>query len=137
MTSEERLMALLKATPEMKRMIDAILCGKDPCGQKESKTVNTKLLTITECCSRLGMNYQKFRRLMLDGFFTPVATTGRTMIREEEVIEFSMGLRKPSAEALARHEERNAARRMEYKARKEAILGDKDAAKVAAALGWK
>lgn len=135
MTSEERMMALCKATPEMKRAIDAVLAGKDIFAAKKDKHVNLRLLTITECCSRLGMNYQKFRRRMQEGLFDTVHSGGKTLIREESLIEFALGRRKPTDEALAKKAEINEARRSTYHARK-ALAANHNAAKVKAALGW-
>ena len=112
MTDLELMIELQKASAGKRAQVEAILrgdCGNLDCAE------NNRLLTVMEACRYLNMNYPKFRRIMQDGLVDVVDATGRRMVREASVIEFSKGLRKPSAEVLARREARNAARREEYR----------------------
>ena len=112
MTDLEIMIELQKATVDQRRRIEAVLQGRDPDSESDE---NNRLLTIMEACCYLHVNYPKFRRIMHDGLVDVVDATGRRMVREASVIEFAKGLRKPSAEVLARREARNAARREEYR----------------------
>ena len=112
MTDIEIMIGIQKATVDQRKRIEAVLQGEN-IGLEADK--NNRLLTIMEACCYLHVNYPKFRRIMQDGLVDVVDATGRRMVREASVIEFSKGLRKPSAEVLARREARNAARREEYR----------------------
>lgn len=112
MTDLELMIELQKTTPEKRATIERILCGAI---QNSDEVENNRLLTITEACLYLNTNYPKFRRIMNDGLVDVVDATGRRMVREQSVIDFSKGLRKPSAAVLERREARNAARREAYR----------------------
>lgn len=113
MDPNERMLKLLQAPEEVLAKIDAILEGRDeqPCDRPE----NVRLLPIMEAARRLGITYSKIYRIIGDGLLDVVDATGRRMIRESSVIEFSKGERHPSKDVLERREARNAARREEYR----------------------
>jgi len=73
------------------------------------------LVTIAEARAFLGWSYPRMRRAMVDGLVDVVTATGRRLVKEESLYELANGLRRPSAEVLARREARNAARREEYR----------------------
>lgn len=113
MTEAERIKKVIDAPDEVLAKIDAILEGRDEQGGK--KPENVRLLTIMEAARMLGIRYSKIYRMMGDGLLDVVDATGRRMIRESSVIEFSKGERHPSKDVLERREARNAARREEYR----------------------
>ena len=113
MTEAERIKKVIDAPDEVLAKIDAILEGRDEQGGK--KPENVRLLTIMEAARMLGITYSKIYRIMKDGLLDVVDSTGRRMVSEVSVIEFSKGQRHPSKDVLERREARNAARREEYR----------------------
>ena len=119
MELQERMEKMLKASPEALEMIDAILDGRNVPQAKE----HMRLMTIAEARAFLGWSYPKMRRAMSDGLVDVVTATGRRLVKEESLYELASGRRQPSAEVIARHEARNAARREEYRRRKALSTG--------------
>jgi hypothetical protein len=119
MELQERMEKMLKASPEALEMIDAILDGRNIPQARE----HTRLVTIAEARAFLGWSYSRMRRAMADGLVDIVTATGRRLVKEESLYELASGCRQPSAEALARREARNAARREEYRRRKALSTG--------------
>lgn len=115
----QRMNAILQASPEVLSKIDAILEGKCPGKQQE----HTKLLTMKEARTMLGWSYPKLRRAVDDGLLDVVAATGQRLIKEESLYELANGTRQPSQEVLARREQRNAARREEYRRHRDSSTG--------------
>lgn len=115
MEFQERMAALLSASPETLERIDEILEGRDTPPKQAN---HTRLMTIAEGRRFLGWSYAKIRRAIDDGLLDVVCVTGSRLIREESLYELADGRRQPSAEALARRAERNAARREEYRLRR-------------------
>ena len=113
MLMEERVAKIFHATEDVLDKVDAILEGRD--AQGCSLSGNVRLLTITEAARLLGIRYSRIYRIIGDGLLDVVDATGRRMVRESSVIEYSKGLRRPSPEVLARRAARNAARREEYR----------------------
>lgn len=72
-------------------------------------------MTIMDACRYLNVGYQKFYRAMGDGMVDVVRVNNRRMVREQSVMEMSRGLRRPTPEAVARREAKNAARREAYR----------------------
>jgi len=110
METNERFARIAAASPDVLKKIDDILEGKVPLSQDLSQ--ECRLITITAACRLLGMKYHTFRRAMKDGCFDVVSATGKNLIKESSVREFAQGKRGPSAEGLARREERNRLRRI-------------------------
>ena len=117
MDANERFARIATASSDVLKRIDAILLGKEPAGDLP-QSHNLRLLTVTEACKMLNMKYPTFYRSMKAGCFDIVKATGKTLIREESVIEFSMGRRGPSEEAILKREERARGLREEYRMRK-------------------
>lgn len=117
METNERFARIATASSDVLKRIDAILLGKEPAGDLP-QSHNLRLLTVTEACKMLNMKYPTFYRSMKAGCFDIVTATGKTLIREESVIEFSMGRRGPSEEAILKREERARGLREEYKMKK-------------------
>ena len=113
MDTNERFARIATASSDVLKRIDAILLGKEPPGDRP-QSHNLRLLTVTEACKMLNMKYPTFYRAMKAGCFDIVKATGKTLIREESVIEFSMGHRGPSEEAILKREERARGLREEY-----------------------
>ena len=113
MTENERMLKVIQAPGEVLAKIDAILEGREEQGGKQPG--NVRLLTIMEAARMLGITYSKIYRIMKDGLLDVVDSTGRRMVSEVSVIEFSKGQRHPSKDVLERREARNAARREEYR----------------------
>lgn len=113
MDPNERMLKLLQAPKEVLAKIDALLEGRDE--QHRDRPENIRLLTIMEAARMLGITYSKIYRIMKDGLLDVVDSTGRRMVSEVSVIEFSKGQRHPSKDVLERREARNAARREEYR----------------------
>ena len=120
MDFQTRMEKLLKASPETLEKIDKILEGKD---MSHESTRHTRLMTIGESREFLGWSYAKVRRAIADGLLDVVEATGRRLVKEESLYELANGLRQPSDEVLARRAERNAARREEYRRRKDLLTG--------------
>ncbi len=120
MDFQTRMEKLLKASPETLEKIDKILEGKD---MSHESTRHTRLMTIGESREFLGWSYAKVRRAIADGLLDVVEATGRRLVKEESLYELANGLRQPSEEVLARRAERNAARREEYRRRKDLLTG--------------
>lgn len=126
MDSRDLMLAVLNTDPRRQQLIETVLSTTDGgldaleqalacCMPTDSaQEQNIRLLTITEACRMLNVNYPKMYRIMNDGLLDVVAATGKRMIREESLIEYSKGLRNPSPEVLARREARNALRRRQY-----------------------
>ena len=114
MEFEERMKAVMCASPDVLKRIDAILEG----GPKEQEEKHHRLLTIAEGRRFLGWSYPKIKRAIDDGLLDVVVAMGSRLIKEESLYELAEGRRQPSAEVLARREARNAARREEYRLRK-------------------
>ena len=125
MDFQTRMEELLKASPEKLAMIDEILKGK---GSPQGKVEHMRLMTIAQAGAFLGWNYSKVRRAIIDGLLDVVDATGRRLVREESLYELAEGRRRPSAEVLARREAKNAARREEYRRRKDSLVGIADRA---------
>jgi len=87
---------IARATPDVLRKIDAILDGKCPLEGSESKPSDCKLITITQACRMLGINYYRFRRAMKRGCFDIVSATGRNLVTETSVRAFAHGQRNPT-----------------------------------------
>ena len=117
MDANERFARIATASGDILKRIDAILLGKEPAGDLP-QSHNLRLLTVTEACKMLNMKYPTFHRAMKAGCFDIVTATGKTLVREESVIEFSMGRRGPSQEAILKREERARGLREEYKMKK-------------------
>ena len=113
MEYNQRLMALAQASDDVLARVDAVLEGRDR--PVPDKAENNRLMTVMDAARYLSIGYPKIYRIMRDGLLDVVDATGRRMVREQSVIEFSKGLRKPSGEVLAWREARNAARREEYR----------------------
>lgn len=113
MSDSERMKAILDASADVLERIDAILEGRDRIVQTEPE--NNRLMTVMDAARYLSISYPKIYRIMRDGLLDVVDATGRRMVREQSVIDFSKGFRTPSSEVLKRREERNAARREEYR----------------------
>lgn len=106
-------MALAQASDDVLARVDAVLEGRDR--SVLTGPENNRLMTVMDAARYLSISYPKIYRIMRDGLLDIVDATGRRMVREQSVIEFSKGLRKPSSEVLARRAARNAARREEYR----------------------
>lgn len=109
MDVNKRFAMIAQASPEVLERIDAILEGGLEC--IAAKEEDCRLITISEACRMLGLEYPSFHRRMKEGCFDVVDASGRAMIRRQSVIEYSKGLRKPTPEALEAREQRNALRR--------------------------
>ena len=109
METNERFARIATASPEVLKQIDEILEGKSPADSNQKK--DCRLVTIAEACRMLGMKYPTFHRAMQEGCFDVVDATGKNLIKESSVIEFSLGKRRPTVEGLARRAERNRRRR--------------------------
>ena len=120
MDFQTRMGLLLKAAPETLEKIDEILEGKSILCTNDA---HTKLMTIAESRAFLGWSYSKIRRAIADGLLDIVEATGRRLVKEESLYELASGRRHPSEEVLSRREKRNAARREEYRRRKELSTG--------------
>ena len=112
MEYNQRLMALAQASDDVLARVDAVLEGRDR--SVLTGPENNRLMTVMDAARYLSISYPKIYRIMREGLLDVVDATGRRMVREQSVIEFSKGLRKPSSEVLARRAARNAARREEY-----------------------
>ena len=113
MTVNERLIKLAQAPEGVLMRVDAVLEGRDR--SVLTGPENNRLMTVMDAARYLSISYPKIYRIMRDGLLDIVDATGRRMVREQSVIEFSKGLRKPSSEVLARRAARNTARREEYR----------------------
>ena len=113
MEYNQRLMALAQASDDVLARVDAVLEGRDR--SVLTGPENNRLMTVMDAARYLSISYPKIYRIMRDGLLDIVDATGRRMVREQSVIEFSKGLRKPSSEVLARRAARNTARREEYR----------------------
>lgn len=119
MTGNDRLMALARATEDQLMRIDLVLTNRDPV--KNEIEENLRLLTIKDACKRSNLSYPKVYRAMNDGLLDTVNATGRRMITEASLLDFCRGVRRPSAEVLARRAARNAARREAYRLAKSRV----------------
>ena len=113
MEYNQRLMALAQASDDVLARVDAVLEGRDR--SVLTGPENNRLMTVMDAARYLSISYPKIYRIMRDGLLDIVDATGHRMVREQSVIEFSKGLRRPSPEVLARRAARNAARREEYR----------------------
>lgn len=112
MTTDERLMKLLAASPETLKTIDDILEGRMHARAEEaSEPPNCRLITVTDACRMLNMKYPTFHRAMQAECFDVVNATGKSLIREESVIAFARGERQPSDAAVEARRSRAASRR--------------------------
>ena len=108
MDTNERFARIATASPEILKQIDGIL--EDKTTPKPEK--DCRLITIMEACRMLGMKYPTFHRAVQEGCFDVVSATGKNLIKESSVVEFSLGKRGPTEAGLALRAERNRRRRL-------------------------
>lgn len=80
-----------------------------------TESVNCRLLTVGEACKMLNLPYHTFHRVMVAECFDVVMATGKTLVTEQSVVEFSQGLRQPSEASVVARRERAERMRAEYR----------------------
>jgi excisionase family DNA binding protein len=82
-SSNERLMRILQASPEQLTAIDRVLAGTSEPPQPERR--GPLLMRVCDAAALLGVHRATIRRLMLAGRLKPVVLLGAIRVRREEV----------------------------------------------------
>jgi excisionase family DNA binding protein len=83
LSSNDRLMRILQATPDKLTAIDRVLEGTMELTRPERR--GPLLMQICDAAQFLGVHRATIRRLMLAGRLTPVMLLGSVRLRREEV----------------------------------------------------